>query len=113
MEFLNRGGAVVNAESVIICVRGGGVAIVILIPEVLVKKCTHMLISFRRGDVAVIVDMLTKITSEIDILKFKSDENIEYIRNNTGRMLSRTILLSNLILPCNHKKHQQESNTHP
>lgn len=99
-EFLNRGGVIENGEKVISCVRGGGVAIVISLPEVLDKKCTRMGIPFKRGDVTVIVDMLTKLANEIDIATPKPAGSVEYIRNNSGKMLSRTILLSDLILPC-------------
>ena len=99
-EFLNRGGVIENGERVITCVRGGGVAIVTSLPEVLDKKCTRMGINYKLGDVTIIVDMLTKLAYEIDPNNPKPAGSVEYMKNNTGKMLQRTMLLSDLILPC-------------
>jgi hypothetical protein len=51
--------------------------------------------------VTFIVDMPTKLANESDVLNPKPEETSEYIRNDTGKMLSRTILLSDLNLPSN------------
>ena len=96
-EFLKRGGEIVNGERIIACVRGGGVAIVTSLPELLEKKCTRMTVSYKMNDVIVIVDMLTKVANEIDM--HKPVGTVEYTKNIMGKMLQRTMLLSDLILP--------------
>jgi hypothetical protein len=44
----------------------------------------------------VIIDALTRVNMNNDQ---ESTENADYIRNNEGKMLQRTTLLSNVILP--------------
>jgi hypothetical protein len=78
-KFLNRGGVIVNEERVITCVRGGGVAIVTSRPEVLAKKCTRATVTSERGDVTVVVDMLSKLANEVDINNPKPAGTVEYI----------------------------------
>jgi hypothetical protein len=78
-EFLNRGGVIVNGERIITCVRGGGVAIVTSLPEVLDKKCKRATVTFKRGDVTVVVDMLSKLANEIDINNPKPAGTVEYV----------------------------------
>ena len=98
-EFLNRNGVIENGERVITCVRGGGVVVITSLPKVLEKKCTRMGVSYKRGDVTVIVDILTKISKEPDALNPKPIGTVDYIKNNTGKMLQRTIHLADIILP--------------
>jgi hypothetical protein len=84
---------------VVTSIRGGGVAIVTSLPEVLNKKCIHMTVPFKRGDVTVVVDMLMKLANETDIQNPKPVGTVEYVKNNTRKMLSRTKAVSDLILP--------------
>ena len=60
-EFLNADGVIQSTERVIICIRGGGVAMITSLPEKLKKKCTRMGISYKMGDVTIVVDMLMKV----------------------------------------------------
>jgi hypothetical protein len=84
---------------VVTSVRGGGVAIVTSLSEVLNKKYIHMTVPFKRGDVTVVVDMLIKLANETDIQNPKPVGTVEYVKNNTRKMLSRTKAVSDLILP--------------
>ena len=56
----------------------------------------------KRGDVIILVDMLLEVTSsnnDNNELISKPEGYVDYVRNNTGKMFQRTILLSNIILP--------------
>ena len=55
-----------------------------------------MVVGYKLGDVIVIYDVLTRVNMKDAT---KSTENANYIRNNNEKMLQRTPLLSNVILP--------------
>ena len=55
-----------------------------------------MVVGYKLGDVIVIYDVLTRVNMKDAT---KSTENADYIRNNKEKMLQRTPLLSNVILP--------------
>lgn len=55
-----------------------------------------MVVAHELGDVIVIYDVLRRINMKDAT---KSTENADYIRNNKEKMLQRTPLLSNVILP--------------
>ena len=57
-EFICRDGIIGSYDRVIVVVRGGGLAIIVSLPEVLEKKCTRLHISYKIGDVTVIIDFL-------------------------------------------------------
>ena len=95
-EFLCKDGPIHAGEMVVVGIKGGGLALITSLPEVLEKKCTRMGVGYKLGDVIVIVDMLTRVN-----INEASEpmENADYIRNNKGKMLQRTTLLSNVVLP--------------
>ena len=75
---------------VVVGIRGGGLALITSLPEVLEKKCTRMGVGYEFGDVIVIVDMLTRVhINEAS----EPMENADYARNNKRKMLQRTMLL--------------------
>jgi hypothetical protein len=100
-EFVSRDGIIGNSERVIVGVRGGGLAIIVSLPEVLEKKCTRQNTSYKIGDVIVIVDFLTRSMNEMNVLNPTPIGTADFIRSNEGEMLSRAILVSNIILPTN------------
>ena len=55
-----------------------------------------MVVGYKLGDVIVIYDVFTRVNMKDAT---KSTENADYIRNNKEKMLQRTPLLSNVILP--------------
>lgn len=98
-EFLHMGGIIENGEIIIAGVRGGGIAIIYGLPEVLDKKCTRMGTPYKIGDVIVMVHLLTKVPVGGSPSTPIQVGTVDYVRNNTGKMLHRTMLLSNIILP--------------
>ena len=76
----------------IVGVRGNGLAIIVSLPEVLEKKCPRLHITYKIGDVTVIVDFLTKVVNDINVDNPRPIGAADLIRNNEGKMLSRTIL---------------------
>jgi hypothetical protein len=50
------------------------------------------------GDVIVMVHLLTKVPVDTPSIQMQVG-TVDYVRNNAGRMLHRTMLLSNIILP--------------
>ena len=97
--FLDVGGTIIHSDRIIVGVRGGGLAIVTAIPEVLKKKCQRMGVKYKRSDVVIVVDMIIKVK---EVLNSPSDTPagyVDYVRNNSGKQLQRTILLSNVVLP--------------
>lgn len=97
-EYLIADGIIQSSERVIICIRGGGVAMITSLPEKLKKKCTRMGISYKMGDVTIVVDMLMKF-ADADAEHPIQVGSIDYVKNNTGKMLHRTLLISDLVLP--------------
>ena len=98
-EFLIADGVIQSSERVIICIRGGGVAMITSLPEKLKKKCTRRMgISYKMGDVTIVVDMLMKV-ADADAEHPIQVGSIDYVKNNTGKMLHRTLLISDLVLP--------------
>ena len=95
-EFISRDGNIQNGERVIVGVRGGGLALITSLPEVFEKKCTRMGVGYKMGDTVVLVDMLLRVNNDINL---RPVGTADYIKNNTGKMMGRTMLLSNLILP--------------
>lgn len=94
-EYLCKDGPIEAGELVIVGIKGGGLALITSLPEVLEKKCTRMGVGYKLGDFIVIVDMLTKANTTEGI---DSIEYADFISNNKGKMLQRTTLLSNVIL---------------
>lgn len=97
--FLSTGGIIVGSERIIVGVKGGGLALLTAIPELHSKQCQRMSVKYKRGDVTVVVDMLKKLTVDDSIPNNRPPGTADYIRDNSGRLLQRTILLCNIILP--------------
>lgn len=93
------GGIIENGEIIIAGVKGGGLAIVYGLPEVLDKKCTRMGVLYKMGDVIVMVHLLTKVPVDTSVTVPMQVGTADYVRNSAGKMLHRTMLLSNIILP--------------
>jgi hypothetical protein len=98
-EFLHMGGIIENGEIIIAGVKGGGIAIVYGLPEVLDKKCTRMGVLYKMGEVIVMVHLLTKVPVDTSLTIPMQVGTADYVRNSAGKMLHRTMLLSNIILP--------------
>jgi hypothetical protein len=99
-QFLSSGGIIIGNERIIVCVKGGGLALVTSLPEVLLKKCQRMGVPFKRGEVTIVVDMLKKVDAIAGVQDNRPEGTVDYIRNHSGiKMLARTILLSNIVLP--------------
>ena len=98
-DFLNIGGIITDNERIVVGVKGGGIALVTTLPELLDKKCQRMGVKYKRGDVIVIVDMLKKINDIANGQDSRPQGTVDYVRNNSGKLLQRTILLSNIVLP--------------
>lgn len=97
--FLSAGGIIVNSDKVIVGVRGGGLALVTVLPEVLDKKCQRNTVKFNRGDVTVVVQMLKKINDIENTPSSRPVGTADYVRDISGKQTIRTILLSNIVLP--------------
>lgn len=98
-EFSHVGGIIENGEIIIAGVRGGGLAIIYGLPEILDKKCTRMGVAYKLGDVIVMVHLLTKIPVDTSPSIPIQIGTVDYVRNSAGKMLHRTMLLSNIVLP--------------
>lgn len=99
-QFLSSEGIMIGNEKIVVGVKGGGLALVTSLPEVLTKKCQRMSVPFKRGDVTIVVDMLKKVNDVAGVQDNRPQGTVDYIRNHTGiKMLQRTILLSNIVLP--------------
>ena len=98
-DFLKIGGIVTDNERIVVGVKGGGIALVTTLPELLDKKCQRMGVKYKRGDVIVMVDMLKKINDIANGQDSRPQGTVDYVRNNSGKLLQRTILLSNIVLP--------------
>ena len=98
-KFFHREGIIDGNERIIVGVRGGGIAIVTALPESLSKQCQRMGVKYKLGDAIIIVDMLVKINHAIGAVNTTPPDSVDYIRNNAGKLLQRTILLSSVVLP--------------
>ena len=98
-KFLSMGGTIVSGVKIIVGIKGRGLAMVTALPEVLEKKCQRMGVKYKRGDVTVVVDMLKNVTDTGSGQSIRPEGTADYIRNNSGKLLQRTVLLSNIVLP--------------
>ena len=98
-KFLCEGGIIVSGVKIIVGIKGRGLAMVTALPEVLEKKCQRMGVKYKRGDVTVVVDMLKNVSETPNEEFIRPVGTADYIRNNSGKLLQRTVLLSNIILP--------------
>ena len=55
-------------------------------------------ISYKMGDVTIVVEMLMKV-ADADTEQPNQVGSIDYVKNNTGKMLHRTLLINDLVLP--------------
>ena len=99
IEFLNKEGALQSEEVIITCIRSGGIALITSLPEKLSRKCKRQGINYKLGDVVVIGDMLTKMSDEESVNDTAIVGTTKYVKNSSNKMLQRTILVSDLILP--------------
>jgi hypothetical protein len=97
--FLSAGGIIVNSDRIIVGVRGGGIALVTVLPEILGKKCQRNSVKFNRGDVTVVVHMLKRINDINNSAISRPAGSADYVRDISGKQTIRTILLSNIVLP--------------
>jgi hypothetical protein len=97
--FLSAGGIIENSERIIVGVRGGGIALVTVLPESLGKKCQRNSVKFNRGDVTVVVHMLKPINDIESTAISRPAGSADYVRDISGKQTLRTILLSNIVLP--------------
>ena len=98
-KFLGEGGIIVSGVKIIVGIKGRGLAMVTALPEVLEKKCQRMGVKYKRGDVTLVVDMLKNVNETPNEQFIRPVGTADYIRNNSGKLLQRTVLLSNIILP--------------
>ena len=95
--YLQKEGVIIASEKIIVGVRGGGLALVTALPEVIERSCQRMGKKFKRGDVTVVVDVLKLAIQEIGAEVHQSNGTIDYVRDR--KHLQRTLLLSNIVLP--------------
>lgn len=98
-KFLSEGGMIISTVKTIVGIKGRGLAMVTALPEVLDKKCQRMGVKYKRGDVTVVVDMLKNVSDADRAQSTRPAGTADYIRNNGGKLLQRTVLLSNIVLP--------------
>ena len=94
---LQREGVIVQGEMIVVGVHGNALAIVTAIPEVLEKACQRNRKTFKRGDVAVMVDYLERAPVEGNAMIIEAEGTVDFIRNK--KLSNKTILLSSVILP--------------
>lgn len=99
IEFLNKEEALQSEEVIITCIRSVGIALITSLPEKLSRKCKRQGINYKLGDVVVIGDMLTKMSDEESVNDTAIVGTTKYVKNSSNKMLQRTILVSDLILP--------------
>ena len=56
-------------------------------------------VKYKRGDVTVVVDMLKNICDTESAQSTRPAGTADYIRNNGGKLLQRTVLLSDIVFP--------------
>ena len=98
-DFLNKGGIIAPGETIIAGVRGGGIAFITTLPEVLDKKCVRLGISYKIGDVIIVVDILTKVLTDTAVDGQRPTGTVDFVRSSVDKLLHRTVLMSNIILP--------------
>lgn len=94
---LQREGVIVQGELIVVGVRGEALAIITAIPEVIDRACQRKGKTFKRGDVAVMVDFLECVPLEGSAMNVEANGRVDFIRNR--KMSNKTILLSSVILP--------------
>lgn len=94
---LQKEGVIIASEKVIVGVRGGGLALVTALPEVIERNCQRMGKKFKRGDVTFVLDVLKLVIQEIGAEVHQFNGTIDYVRD--GKQKQRTLLLSNIVLP--------------
>ena len=99
IEFLNKEGALQSEEVIITCIRSGGIVLITSLPEKLSRKCIRQGVNYKLGDVVVAGDMLTKMSDEESVNDTASAGTSKYVKYSSNKMLQRTILVSDLILP--------------
>lgn len=67
--------------------------------EMIEKKCKRMNVAYKLGDVTNMVDILEMLTTELDVDNPKPKGTVECIKNVTKKLLQRTILESDVVLP--------------
>lgn len=97
-DFLNKGGIIAPGEIIIAGVRGGGIAFITTLPEVLDKKCVRLGISYKIGDVIIVVDILTKVSTDTAVDGQRPTGTVDFV-SSVDKLLHRTVLMSNIILP--------------
>ena len=98
-EFLSKEGALQSGEVIITCVRSGGIALITSLPEKLSRKCKRQGVTYKLGDVVIVGDMLSKMSDDESVDVTAIVGATKYVKNSSNKMLQRTILLSDLILP--------------
>ena len=99
IEFLNREGALQSEEVIITCIRSRGIVLITSLPEKLSRKCIRQGVNYKLGDVVVTGDMLIKMSDEESVNDTVSVGTTKYVKSSSNKMLQRTILVSDLILP--------------
>lgn len=87
-------GIITLNEVIVVGIRGGGIALVKSIPEVLEKACQRTGKKFKRGDITIVVDVLKESEK---LLEEGGIEYVDYIRNM--KQLKKTILLGDVVIP--------------
>ncbi len=84
-------------------VRGGGLALLTSLPEVLGKKCTRrknsVVTVYKRGDVIATVDMLMRVPPQFIRNNPIPDGHYDYIKNVENKAKNITVHFNDLILP--------------
>ena len=79
--------------------RGGDLAFITTLPEVLDKNCVRMGISYKMGYVIIVIDILTKVLTDTAVDGQRPTVTVAFVRSSVDKLLYRTVLMSNIILP--------------
>lgn len=96
-NHLHREGVIIHGEKIVVGLRGGGLALVTVLPEVIERACQRNGKKFKRGDVTVVVDVLKEVREEPMMESLIPSGYMDYVRSS--KQLQRTMLLSDIILP--------------
>jgi hypothetical protein len=103
IDFLSREGLLIDGERIIVRVRGGGLALLTSLPEVLERNCSkrknNVVTTYKRGDVLATVDMLMRVPPQYIRKNPIPDGHYDYIKNVEGKAKNITLHFNELILP--------------
>jgi hypothetical protein len=97
-KYLHKEGPLIDQERIIVRIRGGGLAYLTTLPEILKsKRTTKEGISYKRNTVIVQIDMLMLVPSTQIRTNPTPEGYVDYVKNS--KLSGITVLLGNVYLP--------------